>query len=233
MKKKAIVLKLTGELLMHKDQHIDGSRIAAIAEHIKALHNTHHFSIVIGGGNFFLGSRQGVSLGLTPFIAHQIGMLATIMNGLIVNDIFEQHHLPSRLFSAFAIPEIAQPLSQQLIESALSANKCLIFSGGTGNPFFSTDTTAILRALQVNAVEVWKGTLVDGIYSSDPHKDTSAEFIPSISHQDILQKRLGIMDLAAIALAQQYRLPIRIFNIFHEKALLNAAQDQTFGSIIH
>ncbi|MGE0207054.1 MAG: uridine monophosphate kinase [Candidatus Babeliales bacterium] len=234
MSKKIVLLKITGEILVGQDNHsLDKRMVCTIADQIKALADSYYFGIVIGGGNFFRGSRQGKQLGLTPSVGHQVGMLATMMNGLIVKDIFESHGLPSSLFCAVPAPEIGAPVSHQAINSALAKGQCLIFSGGTGNPFFSTDTTAVLRALQIEAHEVWKGTLVDGVYADDPRKKPDVKRFEHISYKEVLDKELGIMDLPAIALAQQHRLPIRVFDIFKKDALLLAASDPLFGSTIN
>ena len=234
MSKKIVLLKLTGEILApNKENLLNADLLESIAEQIKTLSDSHYFGIVIGGGNFFRGTKQGKALGMTPSVGHQVGMLATMMNGLIVKDLFEQHGLPSSLFCALPSPEVGAPVSEQAIKSALSKGHCVIFSGGTGNPFFSTDTTAILRGLQIDAAEVWKGTLVDGVYTADPKKNNDAQLLKNISYKDMLNQQLGIMDAAAIALAQQHNLLIRVFNIFDNKAILHAANDESFGSRVH
>ncbi|MEX0940568.1 MAG: uridine monophosphate kinase [Candidatus Babeliales bacterium] len=232
MQKKIILLKITGEVLAGDDKQIDISRIIPLANQIKKLNHSHYFGIVIGGGNFFRGSKQGPTLGLTPFVADQIGMLATMMNGLIINDLFQKAGIESSLLNALPLPEVGKPITQDIIKSALSKNKCLIFCGGTGNPFFSTDTTAVLRGLQIEAVEIWKGTNVDGVYSDDPNKNPDSKLLSTISFTQMLNERLKIMDAPAIALAQQHDLLIRVFNIFKPEALMQAAENDTFGSKI-
>ena len=219
--KTTVLLKLTGEILISPTTHaLDSQHMRSIAAQIKKLQNTHRFGIVIGGGNFFRGSKQGTALGLTPSVGHQIGMLATMMNGLIVKDLFEQEGLPCTIFCAVPASEIGSPISQQAIQTAHAHNSYMVFTGGTGNPFFTTDTTAILRGLQINAHEVWKCTSVDGIYNADPKTNPRAELLKSVSYNDALLNKLGIMDATAIALAREHRLPIRVFNIFSENALI-------------
>lgn len=226
-----ILLKLTGEVLLQPSSHtLNDCLVRSIAQQIKQLESTHRFGIVIGGGNFFRGSVQGAALKLTPSIGHQIGMLATMMNGLIIKDLFEQEGLPSTLFCAVPASEIGAPISHQAIENALLNKKLLIFTGGTGNPFFTTDTTAILRGLQINAAHVWKGTTVDGIYTADPKKDRHAQRLSALSYDQALMEKMGIMDATAIALARQHHLPIKVFNIFDDQAIIRAANDQSFGS---
>jgi uridylate kinase len=233
MIRKRILLKVTGEVLLSSDKHtLDGNLLGAIAQQIKHLSATHYFGIVIGGGNFFRGSKHGKALGITPSVGHQIGMLATMMNGLIVKDVFEKNGIDSTIFCAVPASEVGRPISQQAIESALSKEQCMIFTGGTGNPFFTTDTTAVLRGLQIDAHEIWKGTNVDGIYTADPKIDPTASIISRISYQEVLNQRLRIMDATAIALAQEHSLTIRVFNIFKSQAIVHATQSNTFGSII-
>lgn len=231
--KHIILLKLTGELLKnHYTNGLDGSLIKKIAQQIIRIRFTHHFGIVIGGGNFFRGNKQGAQLGLSPAVGHQVGMVATLMNGLIVKDLFEQEGLATTLFSAMASSEIGIATSAQNIKKALEKGDYLIFAGGTGNPFFSTDTTAIVRGLQIGAECVWKGTNVDGIYDSDPRIASNARFLPRVSYGDALSNNLKILDATAFALAQEHAMKIRVFNIFRDNALIEAASNCTFGSIV-
>jgi uridylate kinase len=231
--KTKILLKITGELFLSSERsQLSNQYLIALIEQIQKLRDTHQFGIVVGGGNFFRGSIQGKQLGLSAFGGHQIGMLATVMNGLILKDLFNQYAIPATVFCAQYMPEVGQPINQQNIDQSLNAGHVIIFVGGTGNPYFTTDTTAIVRSLQMNACAIWKGTSVDGIYTADPRKNAHATFLPTISYHDALAKQLGIMDTAAYALAQDHALPIRIFNIFLENALINAAHNKQFGSTI-
>lgn len=231
--KKRILLKLTGEILKASRTDLNSAHARTIAQQIKQLQSEYQFGIVIGGGNFFRGSKEGQQLGLTPSVGHQIGMLATMMNGLILKDLFEQEGVSCTLFCAIPASEIGIPVSQQAITEALSKGHCLIFTGGTGNPFFTTDTTSVLRGLQIEADQVWKGTGVDGVYDSDPVKNQHATFLKSVTHHEALLKNMGIMDATAFALARAHGLTIRVFNIFAQDAILSAAKDATFGSTIH
>jgi len=234
MKSKTIILlKLTGELL--KNNHsggLDGSLVKKIARQIVQLQSTHHFGIVIGGGNFFRGNKQGVQLGLSLAVGHQVGMVATLMNGLIVKDLFEQEGLPITLFSAMASSEIGVATSAQNIKKALEKGDYLIFAGGTGNPFFSTDTTAIVRGLQIGADCVWKATNVDGIYDSDPRINSNAYLLSRVSYSDALSNNLKILDATAFALAKENSMKIRVFNVFRDDALLEAASNNRFGTVV-
>lgn len=231
--KRIILLKITGEVLLDDAKELSSTYIRNIAVQIKKLQPTHQFGIVIGGGNFFRGAKQGKQLGISASVGHQIGMLGTMMNGLILKDIFEEHDIPCSLFCAVPAAEVGIPISQQAIESALTKERCPIFTGGTGNPFFTTDTTAVLRGLQINAKQVWKGTGVEGIYNKDPHQFPDAHLIKEVSYEKALLDQLAILDSTAFALAQRHQLPLRVFNIFVPDALLKAAHDPHFGSIVH
>ncbi len=230
-KRTTILLKVTGEAFLDpttKKPNID--TIIAIGQQIKALQSTHHFGLVIGGGNFFRGDQEGKVLGVSPSYAHYIGMLATMMNGLVIKNTFEKLAIPTTMLCAIPCSEVGVTLSQQAIVDGLTQDHLLIFTGGTGNPFFSTDTTAVLRGLQMEANEVWKGTKVDGIYDIDPMINKHAQLLQHISYREAIEKKLGIMDATAFALAEREKMPIRVFNIFEENALIKAAQKADFGS---
>lgn len=225
---KRILLKLTGEFLT-----VDhAARLDNLLKNIAALRKTHQFGIVVGGGNFFRGHQHGSAFGLRTTAGHTVGMLATLMNGTILHDRMTQAGIPARILSALSCENIAEPLSQQSIDRACDAGDVIIFAGGTGNPFFTTDTNAIIRALQMQADAVWKATKVDGIYTADPHVDTKATMLPRLTHEEAIQRAIGIMDATALTLAQEQNMPIRVFNLFDHNALLTAAQTADIGSII-
>ena len=230
--RKKILLKITGEIFLTKDKTIDPGIIIDIANQIKTLEKDYHFALVIGGGNFFRGDKQGKALGLTPYVGHQIGMFATLMNGLMLRDIFEKQGLKSTILSAVDCPEAGLPIYQQTIENALGKGGCVIFTGGTGNPFFTTDTNAVLRALQIGSKEVWKASNVSGVYDSNPNENPDAKLIKRITAQEALNRRLNVLDITALALAEKHELKIRVFNIFKNDAILTASQDETFGSVV-
>ncbi len=233
MRKKRILLKLTGEIFLDRHQHTLTPDIAKhLIEQIKKLQESHLFGIVIGGGNFFRGNQHGKAMSLRPAISHQIGMLGTMMNGLMLKDLCEQQDITAELFCAMPSPEVGKPIAQQTITNSLTNQNVLIFTGGTGNPFFTTDTTAILRALQIEADEVWKGTMVDGIYTADPIKVPTAERLDTITYDHAMKEKLGIMDLTAYAMAERYHVPVRVFDIFAPNALLKIVQNPKFGSTI-
>jgi uridylate kinase len=233
MNKKRMLLKITGEVFLDpKSSKLSTTTIKNVISQIKQLENKYQFGIVTGGGNFFRG-EQGKQLGITPWCAHQIGMLATMMNGLMIDDLFKQQNINSEVFNAIACQGYGSPVSHDQVQNSLKEGKILIFIGGTGNPFFTTDTNAVLRALEIGADEIWKGTDVTGIYSNDPHIDPSSTFIKDVTYQEALNTNLGVMDATAFSLASKHKLTIRIFNLFTENALLEVAKNKDFGSIIH
>lgn len=231
--RKKILLKLTGEVFLDpKTRELNATIINSVIAQIKQLHKTHQFGIVVGGGNFFRGNEHGKRLGITASVGHQIGMLATLMNGLILKDLLEKQGLHAALLCAMPSPEIGEAISQQGINAALEHDCTIVFAGGTGNPFFTTDTNAILRSLQISADEVWKGTSIDGVYDADPRTNPNAKRLKTVGYTQAFEKKLGIMDLTAYAMAEQYDKKVRVFNIFEDNALIKAAQDKEYGSII-
>lgn len=233
-KQNVILLKLTGEFLRnsHEAAVIDSTYIRELARQIRMLQQSHYFGIVVGGGNFFRGAKEGVALGMTPNTSDTVGMLATLMNAAILQDLFAQEGLAAELFSGLECQSVALPLSPQGLRSALRTKDCILFGGGLGNPFFTTDTTSIVRAIQIGAHEVWKITKVDGIYSHDPKIHNHAERLHHITYGEVLEKKLEIMDQTAFALAQEHKLIVRVFSLYTPNALMRAAQETSFGSKI-
>jgi len=231
--KKRILLKLTGKVFLEPTQKtLDPQTIKTIATQIKQLQQTHLFSIVIGGSNILKGDNQGKTIGTTPSVGHQAGMLATMINGLMLKDLFEQEGISCSLLTSIFCPQIGLPASIENIDSALKDDKIIIFSGGTGLPFFSTDTNAIVRSLQIGANQVWKATNVDGIYTSDPQKNPDATLFKKIEYSDAICKKLGIIDTTALTLAEKHGITVRVFNIFTPNALIKSADNKDFGSTI-
>ena len=228
----SILLKLSGEIFK-KAPSVDGAfSLQNLITDIKSLCKKRKVGIVIGGGNIFRGNREGKEFGLNKSTSDYIGMLATVMNGLTLQDLLEQQSVKTSLFSAIEIPQIANHLNQKNITRDLEEKDCIIFAGGTGNPFFTTDTNAIIRALQINATTVLKGTKVDGVFTSDPRKDSSATIIKNATYKEILDKNLKVMDLSAITLAKENNITIKVFNIFNPNALDKVIQDKSYGSTI-
>lgn len=236
---KRILIKISGEIFSYprKENNTSPSLptiniLNNIANQIKTISAKNKIGIVIGGGNFFRGNYGKDQLNISTTCADNIGMLSTIVNGLIFKEILKQNNVSCSLLSALQCPSLVQNITQNLIENELEQKKCIIFVGGTGNPFFTTDTNAILRALQINADEVWKATKVDGVYNADPLKVKTAKRYQTIGYQDVLDKKLKIMDTTAIMLAKKYSVTIRVFNLFEPEAFYKILENPDFGSTI-
>ncbi|OGT35258.1 MAG: hypothetical protein A3F11_11210 [Gammaproteobacteria bacterium RIFCSPHIGHO2_12_FULL_37_14] len=230
-----ILLKLSGEIFLDKNE-LSIKLVDSIAKQILKLQDKFYFAIVIGGGNFFRGSKDSQALNLSPAYGHYVGMLATVMNGLILSDCFQKNNLDCKMLSALPSPFICETLSQNEIENSIAQNKTIIFSGGNGTPYFSTDTTAVVRALQFGAKEVWKCTTTDGIYDKDPALYKNAKFYSKITYKEALDQRLKIMDFSAFSLAQEHSLKIRVFNIFEKNSLIKMADSMIsdkFGTTVY
>lgn len=226
---KTLVIKLSGELFSYNRE---ADQIKSIIQQVKTLSQNHRIALIVGGGNFFRGASNKNKLGIEEKSAHSIGMLATMVNGIFLHDLFTQAGVSSTILSAFSCPSLAQTVSHNEIDQAFNQKKVIIFVGGTGNPFFTTDTAAVLRALEIGAKEVWKATKVDGVYNADPMTNPDAKLLPTVSYQDALDMGLAIMDRTAITLAQQHSLPIRVFSMQKPNALQETLENPDFGSTI-
>lgn len=211
---KRILLKLSGESLLGKQSFgIDPAVANFIAEEIKAVSNLNvQIGIVVGGGNIFRGLEAG-SKGIDRTSADYMGMLGTVINSLALQSALEAHGLPTRVQSAIEMHEIAEPFIQRRAIRHLEKGRIVIFAGGTGNPYFTTDTAASLRAMEIKADIIMKATKVDGVYDSDPVKNKSAKMFKYISYINVLTKNLKVMDATAISLCRDYLLPIIVFNL--------------------
>ncbi|MFL2621755.1 MAG: UMP kinase [Flavobacteriaceae bacterium] len=218
---KRILLKLSGEALMGGRQYgIDPERLSEYAKDIKeAIEQDIQIAIVIGGGNIFRGV-SGASNGMDRVQGDHMGMLATVINGLALQSALENEGVATRLQSAIKINEVAEPFIRRRAIRHLEKGRVVIFGGGTGNPYFTTDSAAVLRAIEIEADVILKGTRVDGIYSADPEKDSSASKYSSISFEDVLKKGLKVMDTTAFTLSQENELPIIVFDM-NKKGNLN------------
>ncbi len=229
--KKKVLLKVSGELFSTAGS-IDNELARSVAQQIKQLRNTHWFGIVVGGGNLFRGKNADSELQLKRTAADSIGMLATIMNGILLHELFLQEGIKSTLLTALHIPELMKTFTFERLREAQEEDSCVIFVGGLANPFFSTDTAAVVRALQCDAIELWKATKVDYLYDQDPRYVANAQPIKRTHYAEVLEKKLGVMDLTAITLAQENNVTLRIFNLFAHQALLNVAGSPDYGSTI-
>ncbi|OUV62005.1 MAG: UMP kinase [Gammaproteobacteria bacterium TMED119] len=214
MKYKRVLLKLSGEALMGEQNHgIDPIRLNDYAVEIKEIQQQGtEIAIVIGGGNIFRGV-SGASKGMDRVQADYMGMLATMINGLALQSALENNNVPSRLQSAINMEAIAEPFIKRRATRHLEKGRVVIFGSGTGNPFFTTDSAAVLRAIEVNADVILKGTRVDGIYNVDPEKNKEATKFDSLSFDEVLKRGLKVMDTTAFTLSQENNLPIIVFDM--------------------
>ena len=231
---KRILLKLSGEALMGEKQYgIDPKRIADYADEIKTVvDKAVEVAIVIGGGNIFRGVA-GASNGMDRVQADHMGMLATVINGLALQSALEEKSIQTRLQSAIEINEVAEPFIRRRAMRHLEKGRVVIFGGGTGNPYFTTDSAAVLRAIEIEADVIIKGTRVDGIYSSDPEIDKNAIKFEKISFNEVLAKGLKVMDTTAFTLSQENKLPIIVFDMNKKGNLLKIVSGEAIGTVVN
>lgn len=230
---KRILLKLSGEALMgDADFGIDPAVINRTSLEIKALVDAGvEVALVIGGGNIF----RGISLaaeGMNRTTGDYMGMLATVINALSMQDALERHDVDVRVLSAIPIDPACEPYIQRRAVRHLEKGRVVIFAAGTGSPFFTTDSAASLRGIEINADVVLKATKVDGVYSADPMKDPKAERYSNLSYDEVLAKKLGVMDATAIALCRDQSMPVRVFNMNKEGALMRIIQGKDEGTLV-
>jgi len=220
--KKRILLKISGEALMGKSNYgIDVSTINKISNEIKKVYKKNYqICLIIGGGNIFRGIK-GASEGIDRSTSDYMGMLATVMNGLSLQSSLEKIGVPTRVQSAISMSQIAEPYIRRRAIRHLEKKRIVIFAAGTGNPFFSTDTAATLRASELDCNFIIKATKVNGIYDMDPIKNIRAKLIKKITYSEVINKNLKVMDLTAISLAKDTKIPIYITNIFSKNSLIN------------
>jgi uridylate kinase len=231
---KRILLKLSGEALMGERQYgIDPKRLAEYAQEIKEVVSKGiEVAIVIGGGNIFRGVA-GASNGMDRVQGDHMGMLATVINGLALQSALEDADIPTRLQSAIKINEVAEPFIRRKAMRHLEKGRVVIFSGGTGNPYFTTDSAAVLRAIEINADVILKGTRVDGIYTADPEKFKDAIKFNDITFEDVLKKGLKVMDTTAFTLSQENKLPIIVFDMNTKGNLLKLIEGEKIGTKVN
>ena len=234
MQYKRILLKLSGEALMGDQQYgIDPIRLKEYALEIKQITEKGvEVAIVIGGGNIFRG-LAGASSGMDRVQGDHMGMLATVINGLALQSALEIEDVPTRLQSAININQVAEPFIRRKAIRHLEKGRVVIFGGGTGNPYFTTDSAAVLRAIEISADVILKGTRVDGIYTSDPEKDKLATKFDYITFEDVLQKGLKVMDTTAFTLSQENELPIIVFDMNTKGNLLKVVSGEKIGTKVN
>jgi uridylate kinase len=228
---KRILLKLSGESLMgNRDYGIDSEVLSAFAQEIRDVQKMGvEVGIVIGGGNIYRGVDRSTD-GIDKVTGDHMGMLATVINALALQNALEKKGLFTRCLTAINMERIAEPFIRRRAIRHLEKGRVVIFAAGTGNPYFTTDTAAALRAIEIEADVILKGTRVDGIYDSDPEKNAKAIRIPEISYLDVLQKDLRVMDLTAITLCKENKLPIIVFNMNVPGNLRRVVSGESVGS---
>ena len=231
---KRVLLKLSGEALMGDDAFgINRATIERMVAEIKEVVETGvEMAVVIGGGNIFRGMAGGAA-GMDRATADYMGMLATIMNALALQDAMKHAGLEARVQSALRIDQVVEPYIRPRAMRHLSEGKIVIFAAGTGNPFFTTDTAAALRGVEIGAEVVLKATKVDGIYSADPKKDPNATRYSDITFDEAISKNLGVMDATAFALCRDQKMPIKVFSIFKEGGLMRVIKGEDEGTLVH
>ena len=234
MKYKRILLKLSGEALMGDRQYgIDPAKLAEYADEIRQIHEKGvQIAIVIGGGNIFRGVA-GASNGMDRVQGDYMGMLATVINGMALQGALEDAGMLTRLQTALKIEAIAEPYIKRRAVRHLEKGRIVIFGAGTGNPYFTTDTAAVLRGVEIHADVILKGTRVDGVYSADPEKFPDATKYDTISFEDVIKKGLNVMDSTAFTLSQENKLPILVFDMNTKGNLIKICEGENVGTVVH
>jgi uridylate kinase len=233
MKYKKILLKLSGESLMgEQDYGLDPKMLTQYATEIKTIHTSgSRVGVVIGGGNIFRG-LQGVAKGMDRVQGDYMGMLATLINSMALQAELEKQGVPTQLLSGFSVDPIAKKMCRTRAKKYLTGGKVLIIAAGTGNPFFTTDTGAALRAVEIEADVLLKGTRVDGVYTADPEKDKNATKFSSLTFDEVYQKGLSVMDMTAFTLCKENNLPIYVFDMNTVGNLLKVVNGEDIGTIV-
>ena len=228
-----ILLKLSGELLAGEGGHgIDETVLSTLADEVRDVHALGvQVGIVLGGGNIFRG-LAGSARGMDRVAADHMGMLATVINSLSLQHALEKLGLFTRVMSAIQMDQVCEPWIRRRAVRHLEKGRIVVMAAGTGNPYFTTDTAAVLRAIEIGADVVLKGTKVDGVYSGDPKKQPSATFFPRIGYMDILNKDLKVMDSTAISLCRDNRLPLIVFNVGVRGNLVKIVNGEPVGTVV-
>jgi uridylate kinase len=234
MEYKRILLKLSGESLMGNGEYgIDPKMLSKYANDISSIVAKNvEVAVVIGGGNIYRGI-QSEGAGFDRVQGDHMGMLATIINGMALQSALESINIETRLLTAIRMEQVAEPYIRRKAMRHLQKGRVVIFGGGTGNPYFTTDTAATLRAIEIEADIILKGTRVDGIYTEDPEKFSSAKKFNSITFAEVLERKLNIMDLTAFTLCQENNLPIKVFNMNVEGSLTRICEGEDVGTLVN
>ncbi len=229
-----VVLKLSGEAFNSRDgsRNLDPERLVSIAEELAAVRSLGvELALVVGGGNIFRG-LPGVQSGIDRTTGDYMGMLATVINSLALQTALENKGVPTRLMTAIEMPKVAEPLIRRRAMRHLEKGRVVIFAAGTGNPYFTTDSAAALRASEIRADVLLKGTKVDGVYSDDPQKVPGATRYERISFSEAIARRLRIMDTAAFSLCMENNIPIIVFNFFRKNEILRVLRGEPVGTVV-
>jgi uridylate kinase len=231
---KRILLKLSGEVMAGGAAFgIDSERVRELAEEVaEVVRAGVELGLVVGGGNFFRGVAPAARQ-MDRVTADHMGMLATVINALALQDALEKQGLPTRVLTAIEMRQVAEPYIRRRAVRHLEKGRAVIFAAGTSNPYFSTDTAATLRALEIRAEIVAKATRVDGVYDRDPLKHPDATLYREISYQDVLARQLGVMDASAVAMCRDNRLPILVFNLNLRGNIMRMSMGESVGTLIH
>ncbi len=233
LKYKKVLLKMSGEALMgDKGYGIDPGTVDFLAKEIKDIASMGvQLSIVIGGGNIFRGVQASLQ-GMERASADYMGMLATVINALALQNALEKYQLPTRVQSAIEMQELAEPYIRRKAIRHLEKGRIVIFAAGTGNPYFTTDTAAALRAMEIGADVIIKGTKVDGVYSADPVKDPAARKYSRLTYMEVLRKGLAVMDSTAVTLCMDNNLPIVVFNVRRKGNIRKIIEGKSIGTLV-
>jgi uridylate kinase len=231
---KRILLKLSGEALLGNARHgIDAEICASFAEQIKEVSSLGvEIALVVGGGNIFRGHVESKRFGLDQSVADYMGMLATVLNGLALQNALEQIGVATRVMTAIQMASIAEPYIRRRAIRHLEKGRVVIFVAGTGNPYFTTDTAAALRAKEINADVILKATKVDGVYTADPVKDASARKYKKMKFIDVLRRKLKVMDSTAISMCMDHNMPIIVFNLLQNGNIKRVVLGERIGTIV-
>lgn len=230
-----ILLKLSGEALMGRKAYgIDEEILAGLSKEIREVTVMGvQVALVVGGGNIFRGIGSGRNLGIDRASADYMGMLATVINSIALQEVLEQNGVDTRVLSAIEMKAIAEPYIRRRAVRHLEKGRVVIFAAGTGNPYFTTDTAAALRAMEINADAILKATKVDGVYDRDPMVDRNAKRFGSLTYLDVLKKKLKVMDATAISLCMDNGLPIVVFNLTRKGNILKVVTGERIGTVVH
>ncbi len=229
---KRAILKISGELLGGESGGLSSEILKKVADEICGAHALGaEIGIIVGGGNIIRG-QQAEAIGIDRVTGDYMGMLATVINALALQNVIEQKGVQTRVLTAFEIRAVAEPYVRRRALRHLEKGRVVIFAGGTGNPYFSTDTAAALRANEINAEILLKGTKVDGVYTGDPEKDPTAQFIPELTFDRMLREKLAIMDSTAAAMLRDSKIPVVVFNLWQRGNIIKILKGERVGTLI-